>query len=206
MKYFDIHTHLTFSPLSENIDSIISKCKNTLINDIGTNLLTSKQVVENANKYENIYATIGIHPSDIIDLDVTDTMKQLETLLINNPKKIIAIGETGLDKSKENNTDIEKQKNFFKAHIQLAIKYHLPLMVHVRDAHDDLLEIIKEYSSKLKIIIHFFNGDKELVQKYIKINCFISIPGVVTYKNAQSLREALHFIPTDKLLVETDAP
>jgi TatD DNase family protein len=205
-KYYDVHTHINYEPLVQQADQIAKACldKEILFNNIGTNLITSKIAIEQANKYENVYACIGIHPNDVNDLDVDKTSTQLENMIKNN-KKIIAIGETGLDYHYAN-FDKSKQIDFFMEHIKLARKYNLPLMVHVRDAHEDAYKILHEYAKDMKVIIHCFSGDQALAKKYTSLGFYLSIPGIITFKNAELLRQAIKSIPLNLLLTETDAP
>jgi TatD DNase family protein len=205
-KYYDVHTHINYDPLISQADSIAKSCleKGIVFNNIGTNLVTSQLAIEQANKYENVYACIGIHPNDVNDLDFDSTFSKLEMMIRNN-KKIVSIGETGLDYHYQP-FDKSKQTVFFIGHIKLARKYNLPLMVHIRDAHDDAYHILKEYATNMKVIIHCFSGDSVLAKKYTDLGFYLSIPGVITFKNANELRQAIKVTPLNLLLSETDAP
>jgi TatD DNase family protein len=144
MKYFDVHTHTNFHPLSSQAKEIADEAltKEIYFVDIGTNVDTSAIAIKHASESINVYATVGIHPNDLTNTDVGIAFEQIESLLIEN-KKIVAIGETGLDYHYEN-FDKNLQSSVFMRHIELAKKYQLPLMVHVRDAHADVLQILKE--------------------------------------------------------------
>jgi TatD DNase family protein len=206
MKYFDVHTHTNYNPLEGQAKEIADECKlqNIFYVDIGTDINTSALAVKHSQESTNVFATVGIHPSDINKIDVNTTIDEIETLLKEN-SKIVAVGETGLDYYRSNQNK-HVQKIVFIRHIALAHKYKLPLMVHVRDAHDDMIEILKAHAKGLKIIIHCFTGNEELVKKYVNLGCYISINGIITFSNSTELRKAIHLIPINRLLSETDAP
>lgn len=203
MKFYDTHCHLCCSPLLEIADQIVAECgkQEILINNIGVDLETSKICVEQANKYKNCYAVVGVHPSEIKDLD--NQIKEIETLA--KSKKVVGIGETGLDYHFLP-YDKEKQIRSFIDHIKLAKKLDLPLIVHTRDAAIDTFNILKNHTSNQKILIHCFSGKKEELLNYLSIGCYISISGIITFKKSDELRQLLHLIPIDKLLIETDSP
>jgi TatD DNase family protein len=156
-KIFDTHAHFNIEPLLSNT-SLIEECKknNILVNCVGVDYETSLLAVQQANKYENIYASVGIHPEEIKEGD----FEKIEELLKNN-NKIIAIGEVGLDYYHMYFSP-EIQKECFIKFINLAIKYSLPLICHIRNAHEDAYEILKEYRNKLgNVLIHCFDEKKE---------------------------------------------
>jgi TatD DNase family protein len=124
---------------------------------------------------------------------------------LNKKNKIVAIGETGLDYH-YSDTNKEQQKLFFIKHIEIAKEFNLPLMVHVRDAHDDAIDVLTKYATGIKVIIHCYSGDRELVEKYTRLGFYISIPGIITFRNALLLKDAIKAIPPQLLLSETDAP
>jgi TatD DNase family protein len=205
-KYYDVHTHINYEPLVQQADQIAKTCleQGIMFNNIGTNITSSLIAIEQANKYDNVYAFVGIHPNDTNDLDVDVISVQLENMIKNN-KKIIGVGETGLDYHYAN-FDRSKQIAFFIAHIKLARKYDLPLMVHVRDAHDDVYKILYEYAKGMRVVIHCFSGDEAIAKAYTNLGFYLSIPGIITFKNANALRQAIKVVPTSLLLAETDAP
>ncbi len=203
MKLYDTHCHLCCSPLLEKADEIINECikQNILINNVGVDLKTSKICVEQANNYQNCYAIIGVHPSDVVDPN--NEIKQIEMLCKN--KRVVGIGETGLDYH-YSPYDKEKQIKSFINHINLSKKIKLPLVVHTRDAAEDTYKILKENAKNQKILIHCFSGNKNELMNYLSIGCYISISGIITFKKSNELREMIHLIPKDKLLIETDSP
>jgi TatD DNase family protein len=208
MKYFDVHTHTNSDQLEGQAREIIIECQQQNINfvDIGTNVDTSLLAVKHANESKNVYACVGIHPNDITKIDVQSAMDEIELLLNEDTnKRIVAIGETGLDHHYYG-YDAKVQEEVFISHIKLAHKYSLPLMVHIRDAHEEALRILKEHAFGLRVIIHCFTGNSELVTKYVAAGYYISINGVITFKSADDLKKAIPIIPPNRLLSETDAP
>jgi len=157
------------------------------------------------NKYKNIYGTFGIHPHETeknLNVDLNYILK-----LKNKFKKIIGIGETGLD-FYYNHSDKKIQKKSFINHIHAAAELNIPLIVHSRNAEDETYDIIKNEmkNNDLKILIHCFAGSKNFAKKLIDLNCYISISGIVTFKNSYELADTVSEIPIKNLLVETDSP
>lgn len=211
MKYFDTHTHTNYSPLSDEFHEIVVKLKEQEIgiNIVGCNKETCELAIIQSKYSDNFYCSLAIHPNDINDWNnIEDMIDFLENLYLNNKNKVLCIGECGLDYYYNNDEETkQKQKNAFEAQINLAIKYNLPIMMHIRNAHKDAQEIIKKYSNlNLTWIVHCFTSNKTDALKYLELGCYLSIPGVITFKNSNDLREALKIIPLDKMLTETDAP
>ncbi len=210
IRLYDTHCHLNSKILLNNFDEIVKICqrKKIILNCVGTNYEDSCIAINQAKKYPNlIKATIGIHPYEIKNCNVT----KLEELYLSNKKYIVAWGEIGLDYY-QNPTDeiIRQQKLFFTDQIKLANKYNLPIIVHVRDqktkALDDCLELLKKHNKTSKILIHFFTGNKEICERIIACGYYVSLSGVVTFKNSKEINEAIDLIPLNHLLIETDAP
>lgn len=212
MKYFDTHTHTNYEPLKDQLDEIIRVLeeKDMGINIVGCDIEGSYLAIEQAKQNDLLYCSIAIHPESAHKIeDLKQTMDELEQMYLQNKSKIVCIGECGLDYSYEFNTEEIKlkQKEVFLAHIKLAHKYNLPVMMHIRDAHDDASAIIKDHLHlNLTWIVHCFSSNVEDAKRYVDMGCYISIPGIVTFKNAQYLRDALKVIPKHLLLTETDAP
>lgn len=204
MKYYDTHCHLSCDPLLKNANVIIDVChqKEVIVNNIGTDIITSKICVEQSKKYKNCYAVVGVHPSEINDPD--EDIKIIKDLAINN--KVVAIGETGLDFHYKP-YDLEKQEKSFINHIKLAQELNLPLVVHTRDAGDKTFEILKKHiKSNDKVLIHCFSGTRKELENYLSLGCYISISGIITFAKSNELRENIKIIPLDKLIAETDSP
>lgn len=202
---YDVHTHTNMDPMMQELDNVVSICKdrNIIYNCVGTNVQDSQIAIDQAKKYPGtIYATVGIHPDNCNELSDID---KIEQLYLNNKDVVVAIGEIGLDYHYEH-YDKEKQKLFFTKLLELANKYDLPVCIHVRQAEEDCLEILKKAKNPKKIWIHCFAGDTNLVKKYVDLGYMISIPGIITFKNAKQLQESIKHIPLDRLMVETDGP
>ena len=208
---FDSHAHIQFPEFDADRDAVVKRALEAgiwMVN-VGTNVESSKKAVELAHQYkEGVYASVGIHPHDTS----TDYNFSLIEELARDPK-VVGIGETGLDYFKITNNESrikEQQKELFVKHIELAQKVSKPLIIHCRDAHDDLLELLKANSYKLKAdagVMHFFGGEGawENLDKYLAMGFYISLAGVITFKNYKDA-ENIKKIPLDRILIETDAP
>ena len=203
----DSHCHLDHEPLFNNLDDILKRSKEVGIEKLLTICTTIKsyeKIKELVKKDDIIYGTYGIHPHEAKNDKVSS---QLIINEIKKNKKVIGIGETGLD-FYYNHSEKEIQKKSFAEHIKAAIKLKIPLIVHSRSAENDTFDILKNYmkESDLKVIIHCFTGSKDFSKKLIDIGCYISISGIITFKNSNELANTVSTIPLDKLLVETDSP
>ena len=204
---FDSHAHLNDARFDEDREALIQKLQEEhvdLVLNPGADIETSISSVELANKYDFIYAAVGVHPHDVGDLDDTaiDTLRKLAT----ENEKVVAIGEIGLDYYYDNYPRDIQQKWFIKQ-IELANELKLPIIIHDRDAHGDTLEIIKKYKSpEIGCVLHCYSGSVELAREYVKMGCFISLSGTVTFKNNKKTKEVAKEIPLDRLFIETDSP
>lgn len=225
----DTHTHLQFKAFEENVDEVIESAKASGIEKIivvGTNLETSKKAITLAEKHDNLYTSVGIHPHHVFKhchpaLDagsrkyINEIISSLEKL-INNPK-VIAIGETGLDKHIYENTKyknyeitddfVKLQKFFFKEQIKLAIKHQKTLIIHNRQAVPELLEILNRNWDPFlegRSVFHCCEPDQKLLDFATKNKVFIGIDGDITYDIKK--QEFLKKIPTELLVLETDSP
>ena len=208
MNLFDAHSHYNDEKFDIDREQII---KETLLNGVsnfiiaGYNIEGSIKAVEIAQKHGPIYATAGISPNDVEDIKdkVDDSIFKIEEIAKN--KKVVAIGEIGLDYywNKENK---ELQKEVFVKQIELANKLNLPIVIHTRDAFLDTIEILKQKNVSRKGIFHCCPLNQELVKEAVKLGYYISLSGVITFKNAKNVEEILNLIPEDKLLIETDSP
>ena len=200
--FIDNHCHV-LGEYYDNIDEVIKKCKAAKVEKIivsGTNIKTNREVLELVNKYDIVYGTIGFHPTELDDF--TDTYFAWLEANINN-KKIIGIGEIGLDYHYDN-TDKELQIMVFKRQLDIAKKYHKSVIIHSRDSTRDTYNILKDY--KLSGVIHCFSGSVEMAREFIKIGYYIGIGGIITYKNAKNIKEVVKEIPLSYILLETDSP
>ena len=202
----DSHCHLDHEPLKSDLSNIIKRSKDVGIEKlltISTSVESFQKIKNIINKDEIIFGTIGIHPHETNnnEISIDYIVKNFE----ENPK-IIGIGETGLD-FYYNNSDKEKQIKSFKKHIEASIKTNSPLIVHSRNAEDETFEILNKYQGeKLKILMHCFTGSKNFAEKLLKLNAFFSASGIITFKNSIDLQETFKILPLEKILIETDSP
>ena len=196
----DTHAHL-FNEDYDDITLLLEHMKDNIIIVSGTNDETNKEVLELVSKYDNVYGTLGIHPSEI-DKITDDSFNIIETNITN--KKVIGIGEVGLDYYwvKDNK---EEQRKLFIKQIELAKKYNKTVVVHTRDSIEDAYNVIKDYSD-VKFVIHCFSSSIEMANKFIKLGCKLGIGGVLTFKNNKKLKEVVTNIDLDYLVLETDSP
>ena len=203
----DSHCHLIHERIDLPIEKIIQKAQNnnvTTFLNISTKQEEFDQSIQLTEKYDAIYTSIGVHPHDSSQMNLNIYNKILE---LCNHEKVIGIGETGLDYY-YNNAFKEEQINSFKMHINISQKNNLPLIIHMRNAEDDMLDIIKnKYEEKPFLgLIHCFTGSSNFLHKLLPLGFYFSISGLITFKNSDDLRETVKNIPLDRLLIETDSP
>ncbi|HLC45115.1 MAG: hypothetical protein A2722_03855 [Candidatus Doudnabacteria bacterium RIFCSPHIGHO2_01_FULL_50_11] len=232
-KYFDTHAHVNFNAFKDDADQVLEDClsQGAWVVNVGTQKDTSVQAVEMAKRFnEGIYASVGLHPMHLFSQHVDEEESSFHTReekfdsdfytsLANSPK-VVAIGECGLDYFRLPSGDEQaiksKQRDVFEQHIALAAKSRKTLMVHCRDAYDDLHKILKKERSKVgKVIIHSFIGGLEDARKFIELDCYLSFNGIVTYKPRKELKpggsspqlyEVVREAPMSRILLETDCP
>lgn len=202
---FDAHAHYDDEQFDEDREVIIDKLrKNNVVGvlNCGASLKGAVDSVLLADKYDFFYAAVGIHPeyADKLDDDVIDELRRLA-----KDDKVRAIGEIGLDYYYDENPEREIQKEAFIRQMELAKELDLPVIIHDRDAHEDTLNIIKQFP-EVTGEIHCFSGSVEFAKECLKLGYYIGITGVVTFKNAKKIIEVVKELPLDKILVETDCP
>ncbi|MHC4265665.1 MAG: TatD family hydrolase [Planctomycetota bacterium] len=206
MNLIDTHAHLTFEQLAKNVDEVLLRSKEASVTSwitVGTDPEQNEKVVELAEKYDNLYAAVGIHPHEAKDV-TTDTMIHL-IKLAEHPK-VVAIGETGLDYHYDHSPR-ESQKSVFTNHLQIAAELKLPVIIHSREAFDDTIEIVDKFSSQIeKIVFHCFTGTPDQAKIIINKGFYISFTGAVTFKNSKNIRESAKLAPLEKMMIETDCP
>ncbi|MDB5266858.1 MAG: sec-independent protein translocase protein TatD DNase family protein [Parcubacteria group bacterium] len=209
MKYIDIHSHLNFGDYEKDWDEIIGRLKETETGTIivGTDLESSRKAVEIAEKHENIWACIGVHPVD----DPTRVFEKEKFEALMQSKKVVAIGECGLDyfhADKNDAVEIERQKKLFIDQIEFAIERDLPIMIHSRSAYPELLLILEEqkgiHGEKLRGDVHFFAGSLEEAKHFINLGFTLSFTGVITF--ARTYDDVVKSVPLSMIMSETDAP
>ena len=202
----DSHCHLDHEPLFSNINEVIRRSKEIGVNKILT-ISTNLKSFENIKKIIEIdsiiYGTIGIHPHES-SKDIVNSNYLVENA--NKHKKIIGIGETGLDFYYENSKKNDQIDSFIK-HIEASISLNCPLIVHSRNAEQETFEILKKYkNNNIKILMHCFTGSKEFAKKLMDLDVYFSASGIITFKNSVDLQETFKFINKDRILIETDSP
>ena len=202
----DSHCHLDHEPLLSNLNEVIKRSKDVGIKKlltISTSVESFLRIKEIIKKDEIIYGTIGIHPHETERNSISSDQI---VKYFNENKKIIGVGETGLD-FYYNNSDKKKQISSFKKHIDAAIQLNTPIIVHSRNAENETLEIFKEYKDeKLKILMHCFTGTKKFAEELMSFNTIFSASGIITFKNSTELQNTFKSIPIEKILIETDSP
>lgn len=202
----DSHAHLYSERFDRDRDKIIRELKSEGIELVilpGSSMEISRKAVELAKKYNNLYATVGIHPNNVDEMD-SNTIEALRQLANNS--KVVGIGECGLDYHYDY-CPKELQMKWFREQIRLAKELRLPIVVHDREANIDTYNMLKEeYDSNLTGVLHCYSGDVELAKKYVDMGFYISIAGPVTYRSAAKLKEVARDIPLEYLLIETDSP
>lgn len=220
---FDSHTHLMDEQYHGNWVEILENAKKAgvlYITNIGYNEETSRLAVKIAEESVsqvpgmNVFATVGLHPENIEEIEDLEKGLQFIDDLAKN-EKVVAIGEIGLDyhyDAASLNHDFgyrivrEKQKKIFIKQIEMANDLQLPVVIHSRDADMDMLEILKTHKIKRGFVMHCFSSSVEVMKECLKLGAFISLAGPVTFKNARSLLDVARLVPEDRLLIETDAP
>lgn len=201
VKYFDAHSHLYMAQFDADRRDVLARMQALGVGSIiiGTNLAESRQALDLAKQHDFLWASVGLHPNEKESFDISGYEE-----LARDPK-VVAIGECGLDYFRSEKTG---QKERFEQQIKLAIKLNKPLIIHCREAHDDMLEILFSYSheleNKIPVVMHFFTGSGELAQKYLNLGCYLSFPGPITYTDMYD--GSIRVAPMDKILSETDSP
>lgn len=232
IKLFDIHAHTNFTVFDDDRDAVIARARDEGIGiiNVGTKFETTKKAIEMAEQYDTCWAIAGLHPihtdaswhdTDEIGSETKPFESKGEVFnidayreIITASKRVVGIGETGLDYFRTTPESVDKQRAAFIAQIELAIELDLPLMLHVRpsrgsmDAYYDVIAILAEYKQKagdrLRGDAHFFAGDQDVAQKFLDLGFDLSFTGVVTF--APEYAEVIRFVPIDRIHVETDCP
>jgi TatD DNase family protein len=213
MKLIDTHAHLDYYENDE--ENLISEAVKELlfVNTISTKINEFDKLKAITEKYHNVYCSIGEHPDEVIRNNKIWKKNEI-VKLVNENKKIIAIGETGLDYYRKDDLNLseikEKQINSFQNHLDASVETKKPLVIHNRNSDDDMVAFLGnnklKYGDSLNGVIHSFTGDCDLMYKFLDLNFYISFSGIVTFKNAQDLQNCAKIAPLDRILIETDSP
>jgi len=212
MKYFDSHAHYYDERFSEEltegvdtlIDTLLAENVSYIVN-IGTSPETSRMAIEQAKKYENMYTAIGIHPSDTRFLsDMEDELRQIREMILDKANKCVCLGEIGLDYHYPD-TDKERQMRYFIAQMEMARDLDIPVCIHDRESHADVMEVIRAFPD-VKGVLHSFSGSAEMAEELVKLGWMISFSGTLTFTNARRPKEVAARLPRESVMIETDCP
>lgn len=202
---FDSHCHLNEDGI--NVKETIENAKERGIDAflvVGWDIKSSKKAVELANEFDEVYAAVGIHPENY-ETENEESLRELETLA--KSKKVVAIGEIGLDYHWKNDEQTKKeQKEWFIKQIKLANKLNLPVSIHARDAINDVYQTIKENPINKGFVLHCYSGSYEMMERFKDLGAYFGFDGPITYKNSITPKECVKKCDIDKLLIETDSP
>lgn len=209
MQLFDSHSHLNDEKFNNDRDEIIKQVYESGVKNFitsGYSVESSIDAIDMANKYEFIYAIVGVSPNDIPQNE-EELWKQINEIknIVDKSNKIVAIGEIGLDYY-WNTDNKELQKKAFIEQIKLANEKNLPIVIHTRDAIMDTIEILKENEVINKGVFHCCPQNRELIKEALKLGFYISFAGPITFKNSKNADEMINLIPNDRILIETDSP
>lgn len=205
LRFFDSHAHLNNPKFSEDAAVVRQQAQDggvTALLNAGYDLSSSALAMKQASELEGVWASVGMHPHDAKDYD-----KEAEGLFrewAKNPK-VVAIGEIGLDYYYEHSPR-ETQRAVFIRQMILAKELGKPIIIHDRDAHGEVLELVQEHGKGLTGVFHCYSGSKEFAQEVLKLGFYVSFAGPVTYKSAKNLKEAAQSVPLNRILIETDCP
>ena len=205
---FETHAHYDDNRFNEDRDELLQRLPEEgvgIVINSGASVESTRDTIRLAYVYDHVYAAIGVHPSEIEELDETflDWMREQTQW-----EKTVAIGEIGLDYYWDKEPEVqEKQRYWFGRQIELAKETNLPIIVHSRDAASDTMQVMKDHHAEtLTGVIHCFSYSKEMALEFIKMGYYIGVGGVITFKNAKKLVEVVEAIPLERILLETDCP
>ena len=203
--YIDTHSHLFDSAFDNDREEVINECLNQNVKKlivVGFDKETNKLALELSSKYDFLFPTVGLHPTELDDYS-DDFFVYLENLI--KERKVVGIGECGLDYYWDDSKK-ELQKEVFKKQIELSLKYDKPLIIHSRDAIGDTLEVLKSVNKPLKGVMHGYSGSLEMAREFVKLGLKIGIGGVLTFKNAKAIKEVVKELDLSNFVLETDCP
>ena len=212
MKYFDSHSHYYDERFVEEreggadplISALLSSEVSGIIN-VGTSPETCRAAIEQAEKYDNMYFALGIHPSDTRFLsDMDAELAEIENMIKKQGRKCVCLGEIGLDYHYPD-TDKERQHRYFRAQMALAERLGLPVCIHDRDSHADVMAVIREFPN-VRGVLHSYSGGVDMARELVELGYMISFSGTLTFTNARRPREVAATLPHDRILIETDCP
>lgn len=207
MTLFDTHAHLDDEQFDEVRDDVIARAQEAGVVSmvaVGTTAPSSKKCIDLAARYDSVFAAVGIQPNCCAQAGPGDWD---EVVRLTSQPKVVALGETGLDRYWDY-TPLDVQQDYFDRHLRLSQERDLPFIVHMRDCGDDILAMLREaaHCGPLRGVMHSFTGDAALAAECLELGLYISFAGMVTYKKSEELRQVAATIPNDRILIETDSP
>jgi TatD DNase family protein len=205
MTFIDSHAHVILEAFNNDRDEVIQQAFSNGITHIVQSCDNLEEIEKNlilTKKYENLYSSVGIHPHEA---KLWNDVSKITITNYANEKKVIAIGETGLD-FYYNYSPKDTQLQVFREHVKISKEVSLPLIIHCRDAFKEVIEILKEEKPETSGVFHCFTGGLESVKEALKLNFYISFSGIITFKNSEVLRGVAKNTPLEKILIETDCP
>lgn len=207
MQIIDSHCHLDFDNFEEDIDAVVERAREAGVCrmvTICTKVSAFERVLYVAKRYDDVFCSVGVHPHEA-EREGNVTLDRL--LELSRHPKVVGVGESGLDYYYDN-SPMDAQKTSFRTHIDAARETGLPLIVHSRDADDDMAEMLEAGAREGAYagVLHCFTAGPELAARAVDIGFYVSLAGIITFKNSESIRETVRDVPMDRLLVETDAP
>lgn len=212
MKFFDSHAHYYDERFESELDVSVDEFIGALlaadvshIVNIGTMPSTSRAAIEQAKKHENMYTAVGVHPGDLRFLaDDEAALSETEALILDPASKCVCLGEIGLDYHYPD-TDKERQISAYVAQMEMARRLDMPVAIHDREAHEDVMSVIRAYPD-VRGVMHSFSGSAEMAKELVRLGWLVSFSGTLTFTNARKPKEAAAAIPIEHILIETDAP
>ena len=212
MKYFDSHAHYYDERFSEELTMGVDEFVDTLLTEnisyiinVSASPETARLVVAQAKKHKNMYTAIGIHPSDTRFIDDMDAaLEEIKALILDKENKCVCLGEIGLDYHYPD-TDKEKQMRYFEAQMNLAAELNIPVCIHDRESHADVMDVIRRHP-EVKGVLHSFSGSAEMAEELARLGWMISFSGTLTFTNARKPKEAAAHLPRESVMIETDCP
>lgn len=206
MNLIDTHAHMTYEGLAENMDDVLARSRAAGVTkwiSIGTDYEHNEKVVTLANKYENLYAILGIHPHHASECQPHHIQRLIELV---GSGKIVGLGETGLD-FHYNFSKQQAQKDLFKRFLEIASLTRLPVVIHSRNAFEETMQILENHADKTtKFVFHCYSGTIEQTREIIDKGYYVSFTGIITFKNAELARDCVKTVPLEKMMIETDCP
>jgi TatD DNase family protein len=202
--FFDSHAHYDDERFNKDRDDVFNLLKEnniTRVVNIGSDIPSSENAIKLSKKYDFIYASVGVHPHEAEGMTDEDILLIKE---MSKEKKVVAIGEIGLDYYYDNSPR-DKQKYWFESQLSLAKETDMPVVIHMRDATEDTISILKN-SGHNNCVIHCFSGSKETAKIMLDMGYYLSFAGPVTFKNAKGILDVVSFVPDDRFFIETDCP